>query len=63
MFENTCGIWRAYGDECQDYDLLRSLVVSLVDGTNVSEEPAVFIFFPEDRSSTMFRNICNHIAV
>jgi hypothetical protein len=39
MFENTCDIWRAGGDEGQDYGLLRCGVVCLIDGTNVSEEP------------------------
>jgi len=34
--------------------LLRCEIVFLVDGTNVSEEPAVYIFFPEDRGSKMF---------
>jgi hypothetical protein len=63
MFENTCDIWRAYGVECQEYVLLRCDVVSLVDGTNVSVEPALCIFFSEDRGSIMFRNTCINIAV
>jgi len=63
MFENTCDIWRAYGDECQDYGVLRCEVVSLIDGTNVSEEPAVNTFFSEERGSIMSRNTCINIAV
>jgi hypothetical protein len=35
----------------------------LADGKNVSEEPVAYIFFPEDKGSTMFRNTGTHIAV
>jgi len=63
MFENTCEIWRADGDEDQDYGLLRCGVVCLIDGTNVSEEPTVYIFVSENRGSIMFRNTCISIAV